>query len=301
MTKRFRRDSAAQVELANTKKLADVSADDFDAVFYPGGHGPMWDMPDNATSIALIEAFVKADKPVGAVCHASVALVNARGKDGAYLVKGKHVTGSLDGQSNRLPSSAADSSRQPGAAAEPAKIAARSWDSEEDEMRRWQALVLAAVATIAFPCNAQTVSAKWVKHEVTLTYMGVTTHYSCSGLRDTVKGLLIELGAQPGFTVSDAGCSPMERPTWNPSVDLRFASLQPANGTDALNANWKAVDLVTARRLGPGDCELARQVVVELLPLFASRNLVSSTVCVPNQTTGDVVLKLDVLTAKSNS
>jgi putative intracellular protease/amidase len=93
LTERFRTDTAAQAELANTKKLADVSADDFDAVFYPGGHGPMWDMPDNATSIALIEAFVKSDKPVGAVCHAPVALVNVRGKDGEYLVKGKHVTG----------------------------------------------------------------------------------------------------------------------------------------------------------------------------------------------------------------
>ncbi|NTW07606.1 MAG: type 1 glutamine amidotransferase domain-containing protein, partial [Syntrophaceae bacterium] len=85
LTKRFRTDAAAQAELANTKKLADVSADDFDAVFYPGGHGPMWDMPDNRTSIALIEAFVKADKPVGAVCHAPAALVNVRGKDGEYL------------------------------------------------------------------------------------------------------------------------------------------------------------------------------------------------------------------------
>ena len=93
LTKRFRTDTAAQAELANTKKLADLSADDFDAVFYPGGHGPMWDMPGNATSIALIEAFVKADKPVGAVCHAPVALVNVRGKDGEYLVKGKRVTG----------------------------------------------------------------------------------------------------------------------------------------------------------------------------------------------------------------
>ena len=92
-TKRFRTDSAAQAELANTKKLAAVSAADFDAVFYPGGHGPMWDMPDNPTSIALIEAFVKADKPVGAVCHAPAALVNVRGKDGQYLVKGKRVTG----------------------------------------------------------------------------------------------------------------------------------------------------------------------------------------------------------------
>lgn len=93
LTKRFRTDTAAQAELANTKKLADVLAADFDAVFYPGGHGPMWDMPNNTTSIALIEAFVKADKPVGAVCHAPVAFVNVRGKDGEDLVKGKRVTG----------------------------------------------------------------------------------------------------------------------------------------------------------------------------------------------------------------
>ncbi len=93
LTKRFRADNAAQAQLAHTKKLAEVSADDFDAIFYPGGHGPMWDMPDNATSIALIEAFVKAGKPVGAVCHAPAAFVNVRGQDGEYLVKGKRVTG----------------------------------------------------------------------------------------------------------------------------------------------------------------------------------------------------------------
>jgi putative intracellular protease/amidase len=92
-TERFKKDRAAQAVLASTVKLADVRAEDYDAIFYPGGHGPMWDMPDNATSIALIEAFVKADKPVGAVCHAPVALVNVRGKDGEYLVKGKRVTG----------------------------------------------------------------------------------------------------------------------------------------------------------------------------------------------------------------
>ena len=93
LTKRVRADNAAQAQLAHTKKLAEVSADDFDAIFYPGGHGPMWDMPDNATSIALIEAFVKAGKPVGAVCHAPAAFVNVRGQDGEYLVKGKRVTG----------------------------------------------------------------------------------------------------------------------------------------------------------------------------------------------------------------
>lgn len=93
LTRRFRKDNAAQTQLANTVKLADIRAEDYVAIFYPGGHGPMWDMPDDAKSIALIEAFVKADKPVGAVCHAPVALVNVRGKNGEYLVKGKRVTG----------------------------------------------------------------------------------------------------------------------------------------------------------------------------------------------------------------
>ncbi|MFO7655275.1 MAG: type 1 glutamine amidotransferase domain-containing protein [Candidatus Krumholzibacteriia bacterium] len=93
LTERYRNDKDAQAQLATTKKLADVSADDFDAVFYPGGHGPMWDLPDNGASIALIEAFVKADKPVAAVCHAPASLVNVRGKDGEYLVRGKRVTG----------------------------------------------------------------------------------------------------------------------------------------------------------------------------------------------------------------
>jgi putative intracellular protease/amidase len=93
VTKRLRADNTAQAALVNTRKLASVTADDFDAVFYPGGHGPMWDMPDNVTSIALIEAFVNADKPVAAVCHAPAAFVNVRRKDGEYLVKGKRVTG----------------------------------------------------------------------------------------------------------------------------------------------------------------------------------------------------------------
>lgn len=92
-TRRFREDSAAQAALAETRKLDDVSAGPFDAVFYPGGHGPLWDLTANATSVALIESFVEADKPVAAVCHAPAALLNARGKGGEYLVKGKKVTG----------------------------------------------------------------------------------------------------------------------------------------------------------------------------------------------------------------
>ncbi|HBG07130.1 MAG: dimethylallyltransferase [Geobacteraceae bacterium GWC2_58_44] len=92
-TRRFEADDAAQAKLANSKKLAEVSEEDFDAIFFPGGHGPLWDLAGSAASVALIEDFVNADKPVGAVCHAPAVLVNARGKGGEYLVKGKHVTG----------------------------------------------------------------------------------------------------------------------------------------------------------------------------------------------------------------
>jgi putative intracellular protease/amidase len=99
-TRRFRADKAAQAQLANTQKLDDMSVDDFDSIFYPGGHGPMWDMPDNAISIALLEAFVKADKPIGAVCHAPAALINVRDNDGKYLVQGKRVTGFSNAEEN---------------------------------------------------------------------------------------------------------------------------------------------------------------------------------------------------------
>ena len=92
-TKRFHEDLAAQAELASTKPLADVSASNFNAVFYPGGRGPMWDMPNNTASIALIEAFIKDDKPVVAICHGPIALVNVRGKNCDYLVRGKRVAG----------------------------------------------------------------------------------------------------------------------------------------------------------------------------------------------------------------
>ncbi|ROZ84613.1 type 1 glutamine amidotransferase domain-containing protein [Pseudomonas neustonica] len=92
-TERFAADMEAQAQLASTHALSAISASDFDAIFYPGGHGPMWDLHTDATSLALIEAFAKADKPIGAVCHAPAALLNAKGKDGEYLVGAKRVTG----------------------------------------------------------------------------------------------------------------------------------------------------------------------------------------------------------------
>ncbi|MCP9234859.1 type 1 glutamine amidotransferase domain-containing protein [Lewinella sp. JB7] len=92
-TKRFKQDEAAQRVINNTKKLSEVSAADFDAVFYPGGHGPLWDLAGDETSIKLIETFNEQEKPVAFVCHAPAALKGVKGTDGQPLVKGRQVTG----------------------------------------------------------------------------------------------------------------------------------------------------------------------------------------------------------------
>ncbi|MGB3836250.1 type 1 glutamine amidotransferase domain-containing protein [Castellaniella sp.] len=92
-TRRFKDDPAAQTVLTSTQKLKDVSAAGFDAVFYPGGHGPLWDLAEDATSIALIEATLAAGKPVAAVCHAPGVLRHVKLADGKPLVQGKSVTG----------------------------------------------------------------------------------------------------------------------------------------------------------------------------------------------------------------
>jgi putative intracellular protease/amidase len=92
-TLRFKQDTDAQTVLANTLTLSSVSADNYDAVFYPGGHGPLWDLAEDANSIALIEAFYAAGKPVAAVCHAPGALRYTKAADGSPLVQNKSVTG----------------------------------------------------------------------------------------------------------------------------------------------------------------------------------------------------------------
>ena len=92
-TERFRKDPAAQSALASTALLGSVRAEDYDAVFYPGGHGPLWDLTEDKVSIALIEAFYTAGKPVALVCHAPGVLRHVKGADGQPLVKGKRVTG----------------------------------------------------------------------------------------------------------------------------------------------------------------------------------------------------------------
>ncbi|MFS4481726.1 type 1 glutamine amidotransferase domain-containing protein [Hyunsoonleella sp. 2307UL5-6] len=92
-TKRFDKDEEAKSRIANTQVLSAMNPDDFDAVFYPGGHGPLWDLATDAISITLIETFNAQDKPIGFVCHAPAALKNVKNTDGTPLVKGKKVTG----------------------------------------------------------------------------------------------------------------------------------------------------------------------------------------------------------------
>lgn len=92
-THRFKADPEAQKALANTVKLETVDAADFDTVFYPGGHGPLWDLAELPASIQLIESFERAGKPIGFVCHAPGVLRHVKAADGAPLVKGRKVTG----------------------------------------------------------------------------------------------------------------------------------------------------------------------------------------------------------------
>lgn len=92
-TRRFAKDADAQAALANTVKLSSVSAADYDAVFYPGGHGPLWDLAEDAQSIAVIEALHAAGKPIGAVCHAPAIFRHTKSPDGTPLVRDKPVTG----------------------------------------------------------------------------------------------------------------------------------------------------------------------------------------------------------------
>ena len=99
-TKRFKQDADALANLASTRKLKELSADDFDAVFYPGGHGPLWDLAEDANSVALIETMLKAGRPVAAVCHAPAVLLHPKNPEGVSVVKGKNVTGFSNTEEN---------------------------------------------------------------------------------------------------------------------------------------------------------------------------------------------------------
>ena len=92
-TQRFKKDEGAQRALGNTTKLAEIDVDGFDAVFYPGGHGPLWDLAENADSQRIIETFIAEDRPLAAVCHAPAIFKHTKGADEKSLVSGRRVTG----------------------------------------------------------------------------------------------------------------------------------------------------------------------------------------------------------------
>jgi putative intracellular protease/amidase len=92
-TRRFKDDLVAQDALAHTEPLQEMDADDYAAVFYPGGHGPLWDLAEDVSSIALIEAMIEQNKPVAAVCHAPGVLLHVKAPNRTPLVQGKSVTG----------------------------------------------------------------------------------------------------------------------------------------------------------------------------------------------------------------
>jgi len=98
---RFKQDTTAQTALSQTAKLADMKSQDFDTIFYVGGHGPMWDLAESAESIALLESFYDSGKPIALVCHSPGVLRHVK-YNGAPLVKGKHVTGFTNGEEEEM-------------------------------------------------------------------------------------------------------------------------------------------------------------------------------------------------------
>ncbi len=101
-TNRFYKDDVAIDKVAYSLKLSDVRQEDYDAVFYPGGHGPLWDLATDKNSISLIEAFYNHHKPIAFVCHAPAALVNVKTKNGTALINGKEVTGFSNSEENAV-------------------------------------------------------------------------------------------------------------------------------------------------------------------------------------------------------
>jgi len=152
-------------------------------------------------------------------------------------------------------------------------------------------------------------SAVWTEKELTFVYQGFTTRYSCDGLRDKVRGVLLDLGAQKkGLKVMQMGCSHPSGPDPFPGVRVKMRVLQPADSPDAAKAadptpvaaHWKPVDLKLRDSFttDSGECELVEQIRHKIVPLFAARNVDLRTTCIPHQATvARPVLKMEVLVA----
>jgi hypothetical protein len=150
-------------------------------------------------------------------------------------------------------------------------------------------------------------AAHWVERKLDYTYMGFTDHFSCDGLRDTVRDILLALGARrQDLKVQSHGCARLEGPEPFPGVAATFSVLVPVTpdeigkvGTTTVQATrWQTVDLVKRTRSGQNQapCELLEQLKDKALPLFTNRNLLFSSSCVPHQiTVGEIQFSVDVL------
>jgi hypothetical protein len=149
--------------------------------------------------------------------------------------------------------------------------------------------------------------AVWTSKELRFTYMGFTSHYSCDGLRDKMRAILLQLGARPDMKLRELPCAgQLGRPTEFPGVTVNMNVLTPfdptkANATETpVPAHWKSVEISTDRDplREAGDCELIEQVKSRVLPLFTTRNVAYRSTCIPNQLqVGGTQLKAEVLSA----
>ena len=159
----------------------------------------------------------------------------------------------------------------------------------------------AAPAPVAATDQAQTVGV-WTPKQVDFQYQTFTVRYTCDGLQDRMRSILLQLGARPDVEVHAYGCFHSPRPEPVPGVRIRMNVLQPAGGqsADSVAAHWKTIDLQAGRDPAEfaGDCELIQQVRQHVLQLFATRNVVANTTCVPRaRVIGSTELKADVLVA----
>ncbi len=189
----------------------------------------------------------------------------------------------------------------------------------QSSARRTVIAVLAFLVTAVVACSAAGAAdaqgaqsaqpAQWVQKKIYFVYMGFTTNYSCDGLRDTVRAVLLQLGARKqGMDVREFGCTAYEGvPERNPGVSGSFYVLQPvpedqtgSSGGTAVAAHWQTVNVQLSRsvREQAGQCELLEQVKQKILPLFNARNVQFQTNCFPNQfTLPGAKLRVDVLKA----
>lgn len=166
--------------------------------------------------------------------------------------------------------------------------------------------VQAAQSEAAAPAG-ESQSAVWTQKELTFVYLGFTTRYSCDGLRDKIKGVLLDLGAEKkGLKVQELGCTaPFGLPDPFPGVRVTMRVLQPS-GTAAddkqtpVAAHWKPVDVKlpdSFTTIDSGECELVEQIRQKIVPLFAARNVDLRSDCIPHQASATrPSLKLEVLT-----